>query len=386
MDDSHSTGTSNDTGSSSPAGSRSLSSAALQNIPTGPSAMKVGNQNKSRKQSNSSTIGLNISNEEKGPRRWRSKSSKAQKTPPADEQKAPPSSQKHKSQSRRSNKKSKDDTVSLGIESEMLTNGIEWLANRSKVFVCLDLEFWEMNNAYLTEIGISVYDPTQIPLDRPLPIIPKIKACHYVVDEHKTKVNGKFVPNNMFKFSYGQTLVMPLNQCKVAVDEILASLAKNNNLVIVGHGVSGDLQMLVKQGCKIPAHQVLDTSTIWRATRKDGFGSLSKLLEYFNIPHALMHNAGNDAYLNLYLFLVLCDPEVRHDMKLDETQDPEEYKLLNPHPQRKRGRRRDVPAAFRETEASDAVNLMVGETVNGYHCISEHLRNLSIGSSQSVDS
>lgn len=244
-------------------------------------------------------------------------------------------------------------------DTSMLSNGTKWLAERSKVFVCIDLELWEINNNYLTEVGIAVYDPTVIPKDRSLPILPKIRACHYVVEEHKSKVNGKFVPNNMFKFSYGETLVMPLDQCKLAVNKILASLAKNNNLVIVGHGVSGDIQVLRKHGCIIPKHDILDTSTIWRTTRKEGFGSLGKLLEYFNIPHGLMHNAGNDAYLNLYLFLVLCDPEVRLDRKLDEDQDPDEkHNLVSER--RRKGRRRDIPPLYRNTEAEDAVTLMLG--------------------------
>lgn len=257
----------------------------------------------------------------------------------------------------------------------MLTNGIKWLAGRSKVFVSIDLEYWEFNNSYLTEIGIAVYDPTNLPKGC-WPIFPRIKSCHYVVAENKEKTNGKYVPDNMFKYSYGDTLVMTMADCKQAVNTILRSLAKRNTIVIVGHDVSGDLHLLRKEGFIVPKHELLDTLIIWRITRKLGFGSLSKLLEFFNIPHGLMHNAGNDAHLNMYLFLALCDPQTRLEKKLDEVQAPEEpisstASLPTPEtPQsssssqpadgRKRGRRRDLPIdpASRVVDFTEAIKLM----------------------------
>lgn len=240
-----------------------------------------------------------------------------------------------------------------------LTRGLKWLSERSKVFVVIDLEFWEFRNDDLTEIGIAVYDPTRLPKDSH-PIVPKIKSCHFVVEENKHRTNGKFVPDNMFKYSYGETLIMKMADCKTAVNTILESLAKNNNLVILGHGVSGDIRMLRKEGFTIPKHEILDTNTIWRITRPEGFGSLTKLLVYFNIPHALMHNAGNDAYLNLYLFLVLCDPEVRREMKLDEKQVTDGPTLVSCSQEKKgRGRRRDLKPPSRRATSNEAIDLMI---------------------------
>ena len=238
-----------------------------------------------------------------------------------------------------------------------LTNGIKWLTTRSKVFVSIDLEYWEVNNKYLTEIGIAIYDPTQIGLGSH-PILPKVKACHYVVAENKNKTNGKFVPNNMFKYSYGETLIMPMKDCKRAVEEILTAQAKNNNLVIVGHGVSGDIRVLQKNGFKLPQHEVLDTLKIWRLTRKEGFGSLDKLLTYLEIPHGIMHNAGNDAYLNIQLFLALCDPEVRLQKNLD--QDPGETMPVpaSSTSSKKKSKRRDS-TTHRSSNADDAIKLMI---------------------------
>lgn len=241
------------------------------------------------------------------------------------------------------------------MQDNELTKGMKWLENRSKVFVAIDLEYWEVNNKFLTEIGIAIYDTTQIAPDSH-PILPKIKACHYVVSENKNKTNGKFVPNNMFKYSYGETLIMPMKECRRAVDGILAAYAKTNNLVIVGHAVGGDIRVLKKNGFKIPEHEVLDTMSIWRLTRKSGFGSLDKLLTYFDIPHGIMHNAGNDAYLNMHLFLALCDPEVRLSKNLDDM----EASSLDPETTsggKKKARRRES-ITHRSSNAEEAIKLM----------------------------
>lgn len=240
-------------------------------------------------------------------------------------------------------------------KKSMLANGINWLLDRSKVFVAIDLELFEFNNNYLTEIGIAVYDPTGMPKNRPNPILPKIKCCHFIVKENKRKVNGRFVPNNMYNFSYGESVIMSMDDCKTAVNIILSTLAKDDNMVIVGHGVDGDISVLMKEGFSVPKHQVLDTSTMWRMTRKEGFGSLEKLLEFFEIPHALMHNAGNDAFLSLCLYFALCDPEIRREKRLDEPQPQEE---IQPSGRSKRGKK-VIPSEPPCVSYDEAIKLII---------------------------
>jgi hypothetical protein len=240
-------------------------------------------------------------------------------------------------------------------KKSMLANGINWLLDRSKVFVAIDLELFEFNNNYLTEIGIAVYDPRGMPKNQPNPILPKIKCCHFIVKENKRKVNGRFVPNNMYNFSYGESVIMAMEDCKTAVNTILGTLAKDNNMVIVGHGVDGDISVLIKEGFCVPKHQVLDTSSMWRMTRKEGFGSLEKLLEFFEIPHALMHNAGNDAFLSLCLYFALCDPEVRREKRLDEPQPQED---IQPSSRSKRGKKM-IPSEPPCVSHDEAVKLII---------------------------
>lgn len=204
----------------------------------------------------------------------------------------------------------------------MLDLGVKYFKERRKVFLALDLEQWEHNMRCLTEIGIAIYDSSQYPADSPSPFYPLIKCSHYIVEENKHRVNGTYVPDNMHNFSFGKSLLLSLNDCRKVVNSVFSELSATGRLVIVGHGVAGDINVLRRQGFSLPQKlEILDTSKIWRITRPYGFGSLDKVLEFFEIPHGLMHNAGNDAYLNLILYFVLCDPVVRKQKGIEKVME-----------------------------------------------------------------
>lgn len=88
--------------------------------------------------------------------------------------------------------------------------------------------------------------------------------------------------------------------------------------VLVGHGVDNDLRWLrnlqVNFADDIPT---VDTLKLFHISRNSG-GALTKMLKTFRIPHAYLHNAGNDAYYTLLLAFALCDPEVRLAYNLDK--------------------------------------------------------------------
>lgn len=200
--------------------------------------------------------------------------------------------------------------------SKALADGLSWVYNRSAIFISLDLEQWERNNSILTEIGISVYDPADQVAGSPISSFPVIKAGHYIIKENTTCYNGKFVANHKFHFSYGQSLIMDMGNCKKTIREIFdhyenKARQRNQSLVIVGHDVKGDLAVLEKEKFSLKNYPILDTLKLWQANPSSKFGSLKKVLQYLNIPHGLLHNAGNDAYLTLQLMLCLCDQQFR---------------------------------------------------------------------------
>lgn len=195
--------------------------------------------------------------------------------------------------------------------------GLKIMKEKSKVFVALDLEYWEKNNSCLTEIGISIFDPN---LD--YNYFPTIRSSHYIVKENVNRINSDYVPNNKFRFAFGKSLTLKMTDCKSAVNQILDHYASQDKLVFIGHSVAGDIKMLKARGFNIPEnYEVIDTFKIWNSSQQRGFGSLGGLLEYFKIDAGLLHNAGNDAYFNMELLLKMLDPAVRKRLELDIKKD-----------------------------------------------------------------
>lgn len=63
---------------------------------------------------------------------------------------------------------------------------------------------------------------------------------------------------------------------------------------------------------------ILDTEQFYRKSYGEKGSSLGKILRLFEIPHAFLHNAGNDAYYTLHLFMKFCDVNFRKISGMDD--------------------------------------------------------------------
>ncbi len=83
---------------------------------------------------------------------------------------------------------------------------------------------------------------------------------------------------------------------------------KYRDIVLVGHGLSNDMSMLTEFQVYVqdilPIVDIVDTLAIGRAVYDRGL-KLENLLEVLGCPHAMLHNAGNDATFTLKAFLAL---------------------------------------------------------------------------------
>jgi hypothetical protein len=195
-----------------------------------------------------------------------------------------------------------------------LKRALSLIRKREKVLVGIDLEYFERDHQFLTEIGIAIFNPI---VNDPNGVIPDIKSMHIIVKENESKKNYLTVPDNKDRFSFGKSLKLSLAESQKGVEQILNYYSERNQLVIVGHSVDGDIQMLRDRGFRVPRHEVLDTYRLWRATQPAGPGSLGELLKFFGIPHGVLHNAGNDAFYNIQLALKMLNPVVRKDLEVD---------------------------------------------------------------------
>ncbi|KAA8905700.1 hypothetical protein TRICI_005252 [Trichomonascus ciferrii] len=247
-----------------------------------------------------------------------------------------------------------DELAKIMKNSRPLNEGKKIVSERSAIFLSLDLEMWERNPSRLTEIGIAIYDPSDQPPKTSKSAFPVIKAGHYIVKENFNCYNGRFVPDHKCHFSYGQSLVLSTKDCRRTLDDIvehykMKARQGNRTLILVGHDVKGDVSLLRKNGFQFEDFKIIDTLGLWKANPSAEFGALAKVLKYLNIPHGLLHNAGNDAYLTLQLMLCLCDPEYRKLKDLDGVIGPPAEK----------GKRRPEKSS-RYSTADEAVELFIG--------------------------
>jgi DNA polymerase III epsilon subunit-like protein len=246
-----------------------------------------------------------------------------------------------------------DELAKIMKNSRPLNEGKKIVSERSAIFLSLDLEMWERQPSRLTEIGLAIYDPTDQPPNTSKAAFPVIKAGHYIVKENFKCYNGRFVPDHKCHFSYGQSLVLSIKDCRRALEDIVEhykvkARQENRTLMLVGHDVKGDVTLLRRNGFKFEDFKVIDTLSLWKANPSAEFGALAKVLKYLNIPHGLLHNAGNDAYLTLQLMLCLCDTEYRKLKDLDGVIGPPAEK----------GKRRPEKTS-RDSTAEEAVNLFI---------------------------
>lgn len=178
-----------------------------------------------------------------------------------------------------------------------IAKGCEWVKDEDTIFISIDVEQWERKTTYLTEIGITLHRPSNL-------LLPETRAAHFVIEEYQNYRNGRFVPDNKYNFSYGDTLTLSYANCVHITNQIInQAVNSSKRAVIVGHNVKGDIKALREIGIVFPSTiKVLDTMNIWREKRPEGPGSLEGLLILFQIPFSFLHNAGELSILYFIFF------------------------------------------------------------------------------------
>lgn len=225
---------------------------------------------------------------------------------------------------------------------QTLRQAMELVFTRKNILFCIDVEAWEVNPKIVTEIGISIYDPRE----QSFVLIPTITQIHIIIKENLYKKNGRYVPEHSKNFNGGTTYVMGQNEAvsftQSLVDYYFFRPKSNASTCLVGHDVKGDVKWLKNLGINFPDKpNILDTQTVFSASHGQKGNSLKNALRAANLPHAFLHNAGNDAYYTLFLAMCLCDPATRRINRLDQViidpetlesplQSPEQFQYQSP--------------------------------------------------------
>ncbi|KAJ3130476.1 hypothetical protein HK098_000041 [Nowakowskiella sp. JEL0407] len=118
----------------------------------------------------------------------------------------------------------------------------ELIHNRSRgkpcpIFITLDIETWERDHDYLTEVGWTIL---KVGDDRAL----RVQSKHYVVEENVSKRNGRYVADNRYNFQFGETVTAPLLKLKRALNEDINY--RPRDAIWIFHGAKGDIGDLIK--------------------------------------------------------------------------------------------------------------------------------------------
>lgn len=182
------------------------------------------------------------------------------------------------------------------------------------VFICIDCEAYEHDQAKVTEVGVAVLDMRDLwniepsRLSKEVPGF--IKSAHYRPVEFSRLVNRKFVHGCPKAFGFGistwvkTTDVAPILQ-RIFEDPSRMSVAAHSHdttseplrdVVVVGHGLGNDDKYLRTLGFsfKSTPNVIAEADTQRLASTKTQV-SLKKLLAALQIEAVNLHNAGNDA-------------------------------------------------------------------------------------------
>ncbi|CCD22197.1 Gfd2p NDAI_0A00370 [Naumovozyma dairenensis CBS 421] len=224
-------------------------------------------------------------------------------------------------------------------EFEYLSNSIRLISQRRTICFTIDVEAFELNNDIITEFGISIYDPRE----NFFSMTPIIKTYHLIVKEVLALRNCKWICDYKDCYLNGESLVLTLNQCVEFIQSLInyymipkTEEDRTWSRAFIGHHVQGDLEWLNKIGIIIPEEDInydllncsikrnsfkyfaLDTELLYKRTYGEISCNLGKILRLLEIPHAFLHNAGNDSYYTLQLLLKLCDFNFRNEKNLDD--------------------------------------------------------------------
>ena len=184
------------------------------------------------------------------------------------------------SQKRKLSRKNTRNKKALNKKQYNYNRFCEKIDNLPRVLPFIDLEMFEMNKPYLTEVGISFLNTKT----------GKIKTFHFIIKEYLEYKNKKFVENNKDNFEFGKSKIVSFKDCISFIEKII------KKGFIAGHCVRNDLKYL-EDNYNFPYIEttIFDTHKLSFLLYGKSF-SLKDCCNKFQIKETKFHNAGNDSH------------------------------------------------------------------------------------------
>jgi hypothetical protein len=217
-------------------------------------------------------------------------------------------------------------------------------AQKYGTWIAMDFEQWEMEHSMTTEFGYSI-----LKWNEKGELVGPIDG-HFIVKERDIYRNGKYVPDEKYHFSFGESEILPLKVFNVRIKELVEKAASEGPVFLIFHDARHDLKDLETIGVprcvesiNIPdtppprGQYAVDTSSMFAALNGDpnshvGLARACRLLGLKGMEK--MHNAGNDAHFTLMAFQSMASGppvdaqrEERWPGRLEDAPDPATLKV-----------------------------------------------------------
>ncbi|OQO03301.1 hypothetical protein B0A48_11557 [Cryoendolithus antarcticus] len=195
------------------------------------------------------------------------------------------------------------------------------------IFIAIDVEAWEQNHAYITEVGVATLDT------RDLKAVDAgmngknwhsyIRGRHFRTKEYMNPsyTNNRHVQGCPNAFRFGRSEVVS----KKDIPSVLTSCFHHpfssgstdfdkdevRQIVLLGHDTKTDIDYCHQMGFSVKNRgnlcDVMDTAAMYRHYSKEANPrKLGSVLEAFEIDGWSLHNAGNDAVYTVQAMLGIC--------------------------------------------------------------------------------
>jgi hypothetical protein len=192
---------------------------------------------------------------------------------------------------------------------------------RDAVLVGLDVEWYEWNKKFITELGISILDPRRLSNKDTNTSVSAWIALREMVNYHVRirpnahLSNGDKCPGHPDNFQFGKTSFVSAAEAKQLLTKAFTHLDPAGNkrpVIFCGHAVDNDAQLMKEKFdfdinaldviiATIDSQVIAIEAGLFEAVRPP---SLKTLLAKYEISEPYLHNAGNDVVCSMMATLI----------------------------------------------------------------------------------
>lgn len=195
------------------------------------------------------------------------------------------------------------------------------------IIVGLDVEWWEHDKNFITELGVSILDPrfmTFADWNSPWKVLNQMVIQHKRIKCNAHMVNRDICQGHPDDFEFGKTSFITIDGARGMLRCSFLRFDQHGcprPVIFKGHTVENDAKLVKANfGLDIEALSVvvatIDTQVIAAETRlvqNPRKPKLSDLLAKFNIHEQYLHNGGDDIACTMIAAVLMCSPTITND-------------------------------------------------------------------------